>query len=384
MISTKKVLDTFLSLVKIDGASGNEKDVAAFIKKRLTELNISVSEDNAGETFGGNSGNLICYYPGIVKDATPILIAAHMDSVEPTKNIKPIIDDGIIKSDGSTILAADDRVGVTAILESLSEIVENNITTGPIYIVFTVAEEIGMYGSKFLKRESLPVELGFVFDSSAKPGDIITIAPSSHYMEIKVIGKAAHAAVQPENGINAIKMASEAITQLENGRVSETCTINFGVINGGKAINVVPSEVIIQADVRSIKEEESKFWREKISTVFNETAEEYKGKCEINIVEKYKSFNLDSDNNVVKIASKGIEDIGLQPNNIQYPGGSDANIINSIGIPCVNLGLGYRNVHSTREYISIENLVKSVELGLSIYKAVLEYKNIVNEVSTET
>ncbi len=366
MISTKKITDTFLELVNIDGKSGNEKDVAAYIKKRMEDLNISVIEDNAGESFGGNSGNLICFYEGELKDVEPILLSAHMDSIEPTKNIKPIIEDGIIRSDGTTILAADDRVGVTAVIEAITAIIENKISTGPIYLVFTVAEEIGMFGSKSLSKDSVPVEVGFILDSSAKPGDIITSAPSSHMIEITVIGKAAHAAVQPESGVDAIKIASEAISKLESGRISETCTINFGVINGGRAINIVADEVIIKADVRSIKKDESDFWLEKINSVFNETAEKYNGSCNISITEKYSSFNLPDENKVVAIASKAIENIGLKPNCIKYPGGSDANILNSIGIPSVNFGLGYRNVHSKQEYVSIENLVISAKIGLSI------------------
>ncbi len=366
MIPREKILDTFLTLVKIDGKSGNEKEVAAYIKERMKRLDISVSEDNAGESFGGNQGNLICYFPGMLNDVPAILLSAHMDSIESTKGINPIIEDGIIRSDGGTILAADDRVGVAAILEAIDSIVTNQIPTGPIYIAFTVAEEIGMFGSKAFKKDALPVQYGFVLDSSAAPGEIIVSAPSSHMFEIKIIGKAAHAAVQPENGVDAIKIASDSIAQFQTGRISPTCTLNFGVIKGGKAINIVADEVIIKADIRSIYEDESKYWREKIIEVFSQTANKYGGECKINITRKYKAFNLNENEPTVVIAKKSIENIGLQPLCRKYPGGSDANILNGLGIPSVNFGLGYRNVHSKQEFISIDNLVTSGNIGLSI------------------
>jgi len=374
MISTKKIVDTFLTLVRLNAPSGREREVANYIKNRMDALNLSCYEDDAAKKFGGNSGNLICFFPGILKDVPPILLVAHMDSIEPTEGIAPVIEDGIIKTDGKTILAADDRVGVAALLEAITSIVENKIPVGPLFLVFTVAEEIGMFGSKSLKKEKLPVEYSFVLDSSAKPGEIIISAPSSHSFEIRIIGKAAHAAVQPENGVDAIKIASEALTKIEKGRVSPTCTINFGVIKGGKAINIVADEVIIQGDVRSIHEDESLNWQGKIKDVFTETAEKYSGKCKIKITEKYKAFNMNENEPIVQIAKKSLENIGLEPRCRQYPGGSDANVLNSLGIPSLNFGLGYRNVHSKSEYVSLENLVFSAKIALSLCKTTASLK----------
>ena len=371
MISQKKLVDTFLDLALIDGASGNERLVADFLKSKLSELGLNVKEDNANKTFNGNAGNVIAHYPGTNKDMLPYFIAAHMDSIAPTKNLKPVFTNGVIRSDGTTILGADDRVGVAVVLETITYIVKNKIETGPIQIILTVGEEIGMFGSKNLTFDMVNSRFGFVFDSSASPGSIIVSAPSSTHFIVKVLGKAAHAAVNPEQGINAIKIASDAITKLKTGKISETCTMNFGLINGGKAINIVPDQVIIEGDVRSLVNEESISKIEELKDTFNKSALKFGGKVEFKFIKKYETFNLSLDSNVVQIAMNAIKEIGLNPKPIKYPGGSDANIFNKMGIPTVNLGLGYKNVHSKNESISIQNLELSAKIGISIVKNAL-------------
>lgn len=379
----ENIVDSFLTAAKINGESGNEKDVVIYIKKKFEELNIDLVEDNAGKAFGGNAGNLIGYYPGTIKEASPILIAAHMDTIEPTTNLNPIIKDKIIKSDGKTILGADDRVGISVLLEVMAYIINNKVPSGPIFLAFTVAEEIGMYGSGNLSREKLKAKFGFVFDSSANPGDIIISAPSSTKLIIKIIGKAAHAAVQPEDGINSIKIAADAINKIDTGRITKTCTVNFGIISGGKAINIVPDSVVIEGEVRSFDENEAQQMIKNIHSIFEASSKNFGGKIVFETFQKYKSFNLPSDSDAVEIAKIGIAAAGYNAIIIQYPGGSDANKINELGIPTVNLGLGYRNVHTHKEFVSIKNLKASANIALSICKTAAVYNNKIEKVLPE-
>ena len=373
MIDEKFLVELFLNLVRINGESGNEKEPADFIKAKLNDLGISYREDTAGEIFGGSQGNILGYYPGTLDSVPPILFSSHMDTIEPTSGISTKIEDGIIRSSGNTILGADDRAGVAIVLTVLETIIKNKITTGPIYLAFTVAEEIGMYGAKNLTDIDPELKTGFVFDSSALPGKIITTAPASSTFYIKVIGKAAHAAVQPEEGINAIKIAADAISKIDSGRISPESTANFGMIQGGKAVNIVPDEIIIEGEVRSTDSKQLKDKFDEIKSIFNSSALNYGGKIEMEINNKYPSFKLTANSPVVEIAQNAIRAVGLEPENIIYPGGSDANVYNNHGIETVNLGLGYRNVHSHSEYMEISKLKSAADIGLEIARRAAEY-----------
>lgn len=373
MINNQRLLDTFLTLVRINGPSGNEMKVAEYIKQTLTELNIQWQEDRAGSTFGGNSGNIIATLEGN-NNLPEIFLCSHMDTIQPTLRLNPIIgEDGTIASDGTTILGADDRAGIAIILEIVRTIKENAIDTLPINLIFTVAEEIGMFGSKYLSIGKINSKIGFVFDSSADPGKIITTAPAAVKIKIKIKGKAAHAAVQPEQGINAITIACNAIAKMKVGRISNTCTVNFGVIKGGTLINVIPEEVEIDGEIRSLFEPELLDQINLMQSIFEETTKQGGGKLEFLITRKYYPFNLAEDNDVVVIAKNAIEKTGSVPVTIKYTGGSDANVFNALGIPTVNLGIGFRNVHSDSEFIPSSNLLKSARIGLEIVTSSLKY-----------
>ncbi len=367
MISQERIVATFLELVQIDGASGNELAVARYLQDRLDHLNISNEQDDAGQSFGGNAGNVIGRVKGSV-EATPILVCSHMDTVGETRGVKPVFRDGQIETDETTILGADDRAGIAAILEVLTVVRERDIPHGPIEVVFTVGEETGMHGSKYLKKSDLAAKLGFVFDSSAIPGHFVVEAPSSVAFRIQVLGRAAHAAVSPEKGINAISIASRAIAMLKLGRVGDVGMLNVGTIRGGRAINIVPDKVEIEGETRSNDERELQSQLDLVREQFESAAKDSGGHVEIESWRKYSGFRLTESDPVVSSVMEGIASAGFEPKPLRYPGGSDANIFNEKRIPTVNLGMGYQNVHSFQESISVNNLVAAATIGLHIVK----------------
>lgn len=367
MINKERLVETFVELVKIDGKSGNEKDIAQNLVTRLKELGLEVKIDNAGETFGGNSGNVIGYLKGNYPEKESILLSAHMDTVEDTPDIKVIIEDEIIKTDGNTILGADDRAGVACILETLKIIKDNKLDHPPIYVVFSVAEEIGMWGAKNISPKEVKAKYGFIFDSSAKAGKVITEAPTSARMDITIRGKSAHAAVAPENGINAIKIAGNAIARLNPGRF-EAGTFNIGTIKGGKATNIVPDCVEIAAECRSFNNSILKEKIEEIKNIFKEETEKLEGEFEFDYSEKYNCFKLEDSNKTVQIAFDAIRECGVEPESISFTGGSDANIYSNLGIPTVNIGTGYKGAHTHNEQISISDLFFDANVTLNIVK----------------
>src|SRR5690606_34033411 len=106
------------------------------------------------------------------------------------------------------------------------------IPHGDIEVVFSIYEEGGLYGAKNLDYTKLKAKKGFVLDSGGNPGEIIIQGPAQNKIYAKFIGKEAHAGVAPENGISAIQMAAEAISNMKLLRIDEETTANIGVISG--------------------------------------------------------------------------------------------------------------------------------------------------------
>ncbi len=370
MINEKRLVECFMELIRIDSVSRKESNLAEFLIKKLEGLGLGVIVDQAGEKIKANTGNIIARLNGNIKEAFPIMFAAHMDTVVPGKNINPLIKREKIVSTGKTILGADDKAGIAALLEALHLIKENNISCGDIEIVFTICEEVGLLGAKNLNISQLNSQISFVLDSGGKVGQIITAAPSQNSIEFIIYGKSAHAGANPEEGINAIQVAGFVLSRMKLGRIDEETTANIGIISGGRATNIIPDEVILKGEVRSRNEEKLEEYTKQLKKIIEDTAQEFKTRANIKINRKYYCYNLSPQDRVVKIAVKAAEDIGLQPLLCPSGGGSDANIFNKKGIPSVDLAVGMEKVHTVEEYILIEELKKSAEYILSIIKTV--------------
>jgi len=376
MVDEKRLVEGFMELVRIDSVSKEEKDLADYLLKKLKKLGLEVMVDQAGEKIKSNSGNIIARLKGNTNNAIPIMFSAHMDTVVPGENIKPICDGEKIVSDGKTILGADDKAAIAALLEALYIIRENDIPHGDIEILFTICEEIGLKGAKNLDISSLKAQIGFVLDAEGSVGKIITTAPSQNYLEIIIYGKSAHAGANPEEGINAIQVAGYALSRMKLGRIDEETTSNIGIISGGRATNIVPDVVRLKGEVRSRNEEKLEKYTEQIKKISENTAQEFKAKAVVKINKEYYSYNLSPDEQVVSIATKAAKNIGLQP--LLYPsgGGSDANVFNKNGIPSVALAIGMEKVHTVEEYILIKDLKNTAEYILSIINIVASGENL--------
>jgi tripeptide aminopeptidase len=367
MINNDRLIESFLSLGLIDGISGNERECARELISRLSALGIPATMDDAGSTFGGNAGNVRGTLPATT-DGIPILLCAHMDTVQSTKNLKHVRTNGMIASDGTTILGGDDRAGLAVVLEILRTLKDHSILHGPIEILFTVCEEAGMYGAKFIQRSDFEARFGFVFDCQASPGNYIVEAPGAVAFTAVVHGRSAHAAVSPEKGIHAIQIAGKAIGQLKLGRWADTGMLNIGTIHGGTSINVIPDRVEITGETRNADEQELRSQMEYIRKTFDDTAAEFGGRVEIVFKEKYGGYRFSERDEILQIVQKSIEASGLTPTPIKYPGGSDGNVLNKSGIPTVNLGVGFKNAHSFQECVDVHDLQATAAIGLNIVK----------------
>jgi tripeptide aminopeptidase len=367
MVNRERLVNNFKTLSAIDGIHGNEINIANELIFQLTQLGLEVKMDDAGKSFDGNAGNLRAFLPGN-SDAAPIFLCAHIDTIQSTKNLKHIQVDGIIKTDGTTILGGDDRAGVAVVMEILNVIKDHSLKHGPIEVIFTVCEEAGMHGAKYLNPSELNASYGFIFDCQASPGNYIIEAPGAYSFKVVVHGCSAHAAVSPEKGVHAIQIASKAIAQLKLGRWAETGMLNIGTIHGGTSINVIPDYVEITGETRNANESELEEQKQYIQNIFEKTAAEMNGAIDLEFTKKYGGYQFKGDEPVVQVARKGISEAGFEPVPIKYPGGSDANVFNNKGVPTINLGVGFKNAHSFQEYIEIKNLVSAANIGLNIVK----------------
>ena len=367
MINKKRLITTFIELIKIDSLSLKEGKVSKYIKNQLKNLGLKVIEDTTAKKINGESGNIIAVLKNNLKRrAHRIMFNCHLDTVEPGVRIKPRIRGNIIRSDGKTILAADDKAGIAILLEAIKIIREKKIKHPELVFVFTVAEEIGILGAKNISKKLIKADYGFVIDSHGKVSNIINQAPSQDTFEIKIIGKASHAGMCPEKGISAIKVASEAISKIKIGRIDKETTANIGVIKGGHATNIITEEVLIKGEARSLNINKLKRAVKNIKNIFQKTADKYKAKMHFTKTREYNSFYVSKNKNPVKLALKALSNIGKKGNVLSTGGGSDANIFNSIGIPSIILSAGYEKPHAKDEYIKINRMIEAVSLILNI------------------
>jgi tripeptide aminopeptidase len=372
-INAERLKQTFLELVQIDSLSKEEGEIAQVLKRKLSDLGARAEVDRAGESVGGQTGNIIAFFPGN-RPATPLLLAAHMDTVGPGRGIQPEFKDGVFSSSGETILGADDKSALAIILEVLQCIREQALACPPVEIVFTICEEIGLLGAKYLAYERLSAQMGYALDTR-NIDSIITKAPCANQLTFKIYGKAAHAGSCPEEGINAISLAGKAIATLELGRIDAETTCNIGLIEGGLATNIVPDQVVVKGEVRSHNPVKLKTVTDTMVSAFEKTVGAFKDDKQNNLPKlesvidlEFDRLDLDDAHPVVKLARQAAANLGKFLEPAASGGGSDANVFITKGIPTAVLGTGMDQVHTLNECIKLDNMVQTGCLVLEILR----------------
>lgn len=364
-MNKEKIIDLFMDYTRIYSPSYKEDDFAQVLVKELKNLGLDVTIDPSNDKTGSNTGNIIAVLKGD-PSIEPILFSAHMDTVGPCEDIEPIIEDGIIKSKGDTILSADDKSGIVAILKGIEYIIDNKIKHGDIEVVFSVCEEVGLLGAKHMDYSKIRSKRAFVMDSGGDVGGVIVQGPSQAIIKAEIKGLAAHAGLNPERGVSAIQIGARAINNMELLRIDEETTANVGTFKGGSATNIVADKARIDLEVRSLCQDKLDKQVDQIITCLKEAGDFYKGQVDIDLSIEYPSFNVDLSEDLVKLSEKSIKDLGLEFRPSSTGGGSDTNILNSKGIKALTLATGMENAHSVNESISIENLVNATRLVAKI------------------
>lgn len=372
MLNKQRMKDTFTDLVKIYAPSKGEREVCDYLKKKLKALGASrVIEDNEGSINGGNSGNLIAIFNGNAEGLPSIALTGHMDCVECCKGVEPILEDGVFRSKGNTILGGDDKAGVTAILEGLALMKENYIPHGKITVIFTVQEEIGLFGSRYLEeRYAKGIDFGYVLDADGPAGSIYNAGPSEYKLNFICKGVAAHAGMSPEKGTNAISMAACGIQACPTGRIDEETTCNIGTIQGGTARNIVPDYCEVIAEARSRDSQKLENLVAKMEAAFTEAAKKYpKGNLEIKKEKAYDSFEIKESEPALQLFKQACDSMNIPMQVAKSGGGSDANWFGTKGFPSVLVGVGMTDFHTNKESLKEQDLY---DAGLLVYKIIEE------------
>ena len=364
------VLDLFLELAAIESPPGQERAVADRVIAELGAIGLEVEEDDAGSKIDSTIGNLLCRLPGRNGGGTPIFLCAHLDTVPPQGPLEPVAGaDGFVRNAGGTILGADNKSAVVAMIEAARRIVEDGRPHAGVELLFTPKEEVGLLGAGAFDHTTLEAELGFVYDQAAPIGDVIMGAPYQRSMIIRFHGRPAHSGMVPEEGRSAIAAAAAAIADLRLGRLDDETTANVGTITGGSARNIVPEWCELQAEARSHDARKLADLVQEMLDAFAFAASVAECTVETEVSETYQGYRFKESDPIVQLARTALERCGYELVPTLTGGGADANVFNMRGVPCLNLANGMAAIHTAEEHIAVADLESMVNVTLALVDA---------------
>lgn len=364
MINTKRLTDRFLRYVACDSESQDEARFCTLIERELKELGLQVSRDRAGELCGSNGWNVYASLPG---QGEPLLLCAHMDTVSPGKGISPVVVEGgvTIRSQGETILGADDKCGVSAILEAIQTLQEERLPHRPVEVLFTICEEIGLLGSRYADYSRLHSSQALVLDSG-RVEEIINGAPSIVGLHVEVLGKSSHAAVEPELGIHALNAAAAVVAQISCGRIDEDTVVNTANFMSPGRMNIIPDRASFDIGIRSFKEEKLQAKVKEVEQILQDICGQTGARYTLEENQGHGALYVPEDTPLIMKLKKCCRRLGMEAQTTQIFGGSDASWLFSNGIDAVNIGAGMHKVHSTEEFLSVKELELAAQLLLEM------------------
>ncbi|XZE56709.1 M20/M25/M40 family metallo-hydrolase [Planctomycetaceae bacterium SH139] len=383
-IDSEQAIERVMKLMAIPGKSCQEGLISEAVVGELRAAgvpadDILLDDAHTRTNLPGEVGNLIVRIPG-TKPGPTVLLSAHLDTVPICVGCQPVREGEHVRSaDPSTGLGADNRAGVAAILTAALELLKSDRPYSPLVLCFFVQEEIGLQGSRNLDPQVLgPIDLALNFDGGTVD-KLVVGATGGERMRINISGKASHAGIAPEEGVNAGTIASLAIASLYRdgwlGRVERgggMGTSNVGVISGGEATNVVLPELLVRAEARSHDSDMRTRIVEAFRAAFATAAEEVKspqgvvGSVQFSSQLDYDSFRLPDDSASVLAAKAAVTQLGREPVSAMAGGGVDANWLYRHGIHAVTLGCGQRDVHTTAERLNLQDYLDACRIAMSV------------------
>ncbi len=371
MINEERLIDLFLSLCNINSPALQEREIVDWVTGYLESQGIEVAEDDAGRRIGGNANNVISWLRGD-PSLPKVFLSAHFDTVEPTAGLVIEEVEGVFRSASDTILGADDKGGMAPAIEALLSLKESGKPHGDVALLLSCAEEIGLKGAEALDIQSLGLDFGYVLDTGPPVGSFVTRTATHDKLDVKIVGKPAHAGKDPEHGINAIQVLSEAVHGMRLGRIGPETTANIGLIQGGTAVNVVCPFVTVRAEARSTDVKALEAQIDHMIRQFEEAAAAWGATVEIEHERHYEAYQIPEDSEVVAVAVEASKSLGFDPTLRVTLGGSDANVFNSKQTPCIVMATAMDKIHTHDEQISRQGLIDTARLALKVLEVAAE------------
>ena len=361
-----EVLDLFLELAALPTPPGRERAAADLVSRYLRDLALDVEEDDAATVVDGDTGNLLARLPPTSDEGVPLFLCAHLDTVPPEGPIEPVLVDGIVRNGGGTILGADNKATVAAMLVAPATKLRETPPHSGVEMLFTPKEEVGLLGASAFDHTRLQAKLGYVYDQAAPIGQIVLGAPTQRSLHVRFHGRPAHAGMVPEEGRSAIAAASRAITELRLGRIDDETTANVGTIAGGTARNIVPEWCSFEAEARSHDERKLQDLVQEMLDSITFAAQAADCEVETQIEETYRGYRFRRDDLPVRLAADALRAVGVEPSYGLTGGGADANVFTARGIPCVNVANGMAEIHTPDEHVAVADLERMVAFTLAL------------------
>jgi tripeptide aminopeptidase len=355
-----EAVDLLLELAAIPSPSGEERGVADVVLRYLSDLGLEADEDGFGNVYARIERTV---------EGTPLFFCAHLDTVPPAGELRPVVEDGLIRNAGGTILGGDNKAAVVQMLEGVRRVLVERLPHAGVELLFTRQEEIGLLGAAAFDNTRLRAELGFVYDQEGAIGEIILGAPYAQGLEITFHGRAAHAGMSPEEGRSAIQAAAKAIADFRLGRVDEITTANVGVIRGGTAGNIVPDTCSFLAEARSHDERKLGELVQEMLDACAFAASETECELQSELRKTYRGYRFAKNDDVVGLAADALARSGHEVRYGLSGGAADANVFNERGLRCLNLTHGVYDFHSPDERITVTDLEAMVDVTVALVEA---------------
>ena len=383
-INEKRAVAIAMEVLAVPGVSCEEREIAHKIIEILRRAGLpksAVRFDTAHKKspYGGNCGNLIVKLPGTMRAPRRMLVA-HMDTVPICRGARPVRRGGCIVSTRKRVgVGADNRSGVGAVLTAAVEILTNKLPHPPLTLLFTVQEEMGLIGARFVTKRSLGSPgLAFNFDGGA-PNSVDIGATGGDHLDINISGIPAHAGGQPQRGVSAATIAALAVARLQRQgwlglvmRRGVRGTSNIGVVRGGEATNVVMEHLHIEAECRSY----SLSLRQRIAEAYRKAFERaaksiesengWRGSVRFKRTKKYEAFRLPKKSPCVNEVIRVLQSLGMQPELGYSNGGLDANWLAERGIYTATLGAGSLDAHTCNDRIDVDQYLRGCRVALAL------------------
>ena len=359
-----RLVELFVRLCEIESPSGDERAMADAVIAELRECGLEPEEDSSGASTGSNAGNVLARLPA-PEGAPTVLLCAHLDTVPLAGPVEVVEHEGMLSNRHAAILGADNKAAVAVFLMLARRAAAEPPAVG-IELLFTTGEEQALAGAKTIERSRLRADLGFVFDHAEDVGGLAVAAPTYYRIEATFLGQAAHAGIRPELGRNAIAAAALAVSRLRLGRLDERTTANVGRIEGGSAANVVAERCYVELEARSIDDQRADEVVVEMVDAMTEAATDAECDVETHVELMFRGYRLARSSPPVELALRALESLGIEPQLGPSGGGSDANVFNAAGLPCLNVANGTERNHQPDERVSRQALETMLDVAVAL------------------